>query len=533
MAGSNKADEMTDINDAPVNCPIQFNRHDLLFVDSACRNFHAECDEDGARIAEWLAVGRPVMVRRPGLAFGGEVVHCGIPLPPCQGKKRLGFIMSRRAIKRRAGLPGLRECMSLLPGPRQAQAEELLESCQEYGLFPEVFGSLAWQRLTGLPYLHETSDIDLRFRVGNNGELNRLSAVLRNQDRLCVSLFDIEVELWNGRAFSWREFINDSKEMMIKTTHNVFLMKKALLTLGNFDDCPLLSERIAYEVESALEEELATYPKPGLVSYVDNGSHKDMNASHFNASNVALRDYFKRVAIAGMRGAGLGELRQLGLAAERQMLEVTGGVNTHRGAIFTLGLLAAAAGYRLGSAKRAERDSSESPMQLPLKSGQLGDIVKALWGKEIMSCKTDAFSHGAEVARRHGCGGARAEAANGFPSVYQCALPAYKAMLKKHGRAAARVHCFFAMLEMVEDTTLLHRGGMEGLEYARKAAREFNRRGGVDAPDWESLAVKTHHEFVKRNLSCGGIADLLAATIFVQRMEECNCSAGIPGRNAC
>ena len=83
----------------------------------------------------------------------------------------------------------------------------------------------------------------------------------------------------------------------------------------------------------------------------------------------------------------------------------------------------------------------------------------------------------------------------------------------------------FALLEKVWDTTLLYRSGIEGLEYARNAAREFNCRGGVDAPGWEGRAVQTHREFVKRNLTCGGVADLLAATVFIQRLEEESCRA--------
>lgn len=490
---------------------IHFNRHDLLFMASDCRNIEASCSADYALITKWVAAGHPVIVRRPGLAYGGESVHCGIPMPPDQGKTRLGFIIPRSSIKRQSGLPGLRECMPHLPRSQQAQVAGFLETCRANGLHPEVFGSLAWQHLTGLYYLHESSDIDLRFKVKNNDELNRLSIVLQKHHLPCHALFDIEVELWNGRAFSWREFVNDSRELMIKTINDVFLMNKALVLLEKLNDSSLLPELIAYEVESALYEELETYPKPGLVSYVDNGSHKDMNAGHFKASIVALRDYYKSLALAGMRGCDLAELRQLGLIAEQKMLAATNGINTHRGAIFTLGLLAAAAGYILNSTKRT---------QGPGYGVQLGSIVSGLWGGEIMSGKTNATSHGITVARQYGCGGARAEAANGFPSVYQCGLPAYKAALEKHDRAAARVHCFFAMLEMVQDTTLLYRCGLDGLEYARNAACEFNGRNGVDSVGWERYAVKTHHEFVKRNLTCGGVADLLAATIFIQRMEE-------------
>ncbi|WP_284211936.1 triphosphoribosyl-dephospho-CoA synthase, partial [Methylobacterium brachythecii] len=90
----------------------------------------------------------------------------------------------------------------------------------------------------------------------------------------------------------------------------------------------------------ALRLELDTYPKPGLVSLVDSGSHDDMDAATFKASAAALEPYFCELAEAGARGLGMDGLRRIGLAAEAAMLAATGGVNTHRGAIFGLGLLA-------------------------------------------------------------------------------------------------------------------------------------------------------------------------------------------------
>ncbi len=94
----------------------------------------------------------------------------------------------------------------------------------------------------------------------------------------------------------------------------------------------------------SLYQELALYPKPGLVSFRDNGAHRDMNAATFVRSLFSLRGYFVAIAAAGMRDAGFAELQQLGLAAESRMLRATRGINTHRGAIFTHGMLAAAAG---------------------------------------------------------------------------------------------------------------------------------------------------------------------------------------------
>lgn len=479
---------------------VNFSRHDLLFLD----RFELPENPDGVLIARWLEAGRPAIVRRPGIAFGGEGVHCGIPLPAENGKRRIAFIAPMSSIMSHSGLPELEKCLRLLPQERQLQLSELLDSCRNGNFNPEVFGSLAWQHLTGLNYLHEDSDIDLRFRVRDSRELERLAAILRGFRQPCAELCDIEVELWNGMAFSWREFMLESSQLMMKTVNDVFLIKKTSLPFGTPGNASLWPELIAFEVESALREELESYPKPGLVSYVDNGSHNDMNAGHFKASIAALREYFHDIAAAGIRAAGMGELRRLGIAAEDKMLAATGGVNTHRGAIFTLGLLAAAAGYKL--AFRAK--------------GTLGDIVAGLWGKAIIDSERLEDSHGADVVRRYGCTGAKEEAAGGYQSVYKIGLPAFRSVGTPHCRNAARTQAFFAMLEKIQDTTLLYRGGLEGLDFARNTAGGFNRRGGAISAGWEKIALDAHREFVKRNLSCGGVADLLAATIFIRRMEE-------------
>ncbi len=479
---------------------VTFNRHDLLFLDG----FELSDHQDRSVIEKWIESGRPVIVCRPGLAFGGGGVHCGIPLPPEQGKKRIGVIAPLNSIRHREGLPELVACMCLLPESRQLQLAEFLNVCRENNFRPGVFGSLAWQHLTGLNYLHEDSDIDLRFKVRNFTELKSLTAILRQFHHHSITLCDIELELWNGSAFSWREFMDDSPQLMMKTLYDVFLMKKSSMPFGRPEDISFWPDLIAFEAESALREELESYPKPGLVSYVDNGSHKDMNAGHFKASISILREYFRDISAAGMRAAEMTELRQFGIEAEKKMLAATGGVNTHRGAIFTLGLLAAAAGYKVA-------------FGVP---ENLGDIVAKLWGRAIMGSNVYEISHGIEVAMRYGCGGAKEEAAGGFQSVCKFGLPAFKSVQEGHSRNAARTHAFFAILENIQDTTLLYRGGIYGLEFARNSAGDFNRCGGVNSPGWEKSAVDVHREFIRRNLSCGGVADLLAATIFIQRMEE-------------
>ena len=477
-------------------------RHGLLYLDPLAR-YDGAGGEDSSLVRGWIEAGRPVIARRPGIARGGEGVHCGLPLPPSMGKRRIGLVVPCSAIKRHAPLPRLKDCVRLLPAEKRQRVGEFQDACAAAGFSPEVFGSLAWERLTGLPYLRPESDVDLRFRLKNGAALTCLLGLLRSHGSLCQNFFDIEIELWSGWAFSWREFVGGSPEVLIKTLETVFMVRKSLVSeLGAVSEPG--PEQIAFDVESALLEELATYPKPGLVSHVDSGSHKDMDAKCFADSIVSLRGYFQDVAEAGTRGAGMDELRGLGMAAEARMLDATHGANTHRGAVFTLGLLAAAAGRKL---KSGANDS-------------LGGIVKNLWGRDIMEFDRNASSNGLEALRRHGCGGARIEAASGFPSVYGVGLPAFKSVVDSHGRNAARIHCLFALLEKVEDTTLVHRGGLEGLRWAREAAGDFNSNGGVNAPDWGARAASIHREFIKRNLSPGGVADLLTATIFAHRMED-------------
>lgn len=270
---------------------------------------------------------------------------------------------------------------------------------------------------------------------------------------------------------------------------------------------PTDTKRIRNAAASALLQELITYPKPGLVSLVDTGSHADMDATTFVRSTLALRRYFEDAARAGSEGASFEALRQLGLSAEARMLRATLGVNTHRGAIFNLGLLAAAAG-----ARRSACSSAPIPT--------LGERVKRTWGAAIGQHRRDATSHGSGVSARHGVGGAQAEAAAGFPSLYRIGLPAYRAVLSHGGSVnQARVQAFFELLARLDDTNLLHRGGLEGLAYARARAGVFLGEGGVFQPRWREQAIEVHRAFCARRLSPGGSADLLAACVFVHALE--------------
>ena len=265
-------------------------------------------------------------------------------------------------------------------------------------------------------------------------------------------------------------------------------------------------EQLGHLASLCLKLEVETYPKPGLVSHVDNGAHRDMDAALLCLSADTLAPFFGELAAAGAEGAGMDRLRAIGVAAERAMLAATSGVNTHRGAIFGLGLLCAAAGYR-----------SALGIRKPV-----GDLVSQRWGEAILDGPISLRSHGAMASRRYGAGGARAEAACGFPSVYDIALPALYAARKLAplDEEAVRVQTCMALIADVADTNLLHRGGADGLRFAQTSASGFLAAGGVGCPGWRDRAAQIHQAFVARNLSPGGSADLLAMTLFVDRIEH-------------
>jgi triphosphoribosyl-dephospho-CoA synthase len=256
-----------------------------------------------------------------------------------------------------------------------------------------------------------------------------------------------------------------------------------------------------------LHLEVKTWPKPGLVSHVDNGSHADMDAAMLYRSAVVLQPYFITLARAGADGAGMDRLRAIGINAEIAMLAATEGVNAHRGAIFGLGLLCAAAGARSGG--------------LSADGETLGAIAARRWGRAIAEGPVTLHSHGTKAARIYGATGARGEAIAGFPSVYGFGAPALEDGLRL-GRGdfeAARVQALFALISGVADTNILHRGGAEGLAFAQRRAKSFLLRGGVGTGDWRENAASIHAEFVARRISPGGSADMLAMSLFVQSIE--------------
>ena len=258
----------------------------------------------------------------------------------------------------------------------------------------------------------------------------------------------------------------------------------------------------------ALYDELSLTPKPGLVTLMDSGSHGDMDAHTFMRSLFSLRHYFVQIAEAGFGGAEFGVLEQYGMAAEARMLAATGGINTHRGAIFMLGLLCASAGATL-------RDHGGV-----LHPDLLRSSLRRYWG-DALSRRSQRTSRlpGGMAAARYGLRGASEEAALAFPVLFDTALPALTQALNR-GLAPqeARIDALFHTLAVLDDCNLAHRGGLAGLRYAQRSAQGFLDRGGIARAGGLLELHAIADAFVAQRLSPGGAADTLAAACWVTRV---------------
>lgn len=257
----------------------------------------------------------------------------------------------------------------------------------------------------------------------------------------------------------------------------------------------------------ALYDELALSPKPGLVTLTDRGSHDDMDARTFVRSLLALRRYFPRIAALGAAGASFQELERCGIDAEARMLVATGGINTHRGAIFTLGLLCAAAGALAAAGRTITPEGLRA---------ELGER----WGDALaVRANRPPTLPGARAAQRYGLRSASAEAALGFPVLFGTAVPMLRdAMCQGRAAQPARIDTLFSLIAELDDANLAHRGGLDGLAFARRAACEYLAQGGASRDRDFARARAVGRAFVARRLSPGGAADMLAATCWMQRI---------------
>jgi len=260
---------------------------------------------------------------------------------------------------------------------------------------------------------------------------------------------------------------------------------------------------------SSLIEEAELTPKPALVDRRGSGAHHDLDLARLRLSAQSLREGFVEIARVAAVEKSPPRLREqigrLGRDMERRMLVATGGSNAHRGAMWALGLLVAAASQRCRESNAARIATAAAALaRLPDRFSHAGPQ-----------------SHGERARWRFGATGARGEAQVAFPHAIRVGLPALRAARRRGvPEDCARLDALMAIMASLVDTCLLHRGGLAALQTAKFGAAAVLAAGGTGAPAGLDRLHRLHAELMALWASPGGSADLLAVTLFLDRSER-------------
>ena len=282
---------------------------------------------------------------------------------------------------------------------------------------------------------------------------------------------------------------------------------RSCLDQGRFSEAAALTPEstrpylLADLAERALVLELDAPLKPGLVCPNSRGAHQDMDYSLMRKSISSIRPFFPRMAMA----ENADSLRQLGIQAERSMLEATQGVNTHRGSIFALGLALYVAGHR------TEVIDDKSLMQNCL--SEIARVICAHSLEDDNLHSTD-LSHGAEAVRDYGVKGAREMAKEGYRDLFASWLPCFH-RLRSQPYALQRMLVF--LIAALDDTCMIHRVGMErSVALREEASAVFDEiAGSADDAQTEKILARMCDRYAAEGVSPGGAADMLSLTLFI------------------
>lgn len=288
-----------------------------------------------------------------------------------------------------------------------------------------------------------------------------------------------------------RSYLKSDTEQGIDAVNKV-----SLIRLGATD--------LAHLAYNALVQEAMLSPKPALVDSRGSGAHLDMNMGTLLTSARCLKPYFFMMAEKACNHTLGSDLRQhlgaIGREAETAMLQATDGVNTHKGAIWALGLFVAAA---------AQANTFE---ELFSHAAQLANLPDS-------GLKTVYMSNGLQVRHQYGLSGAKEEAQLGFPHVKELGLPM---LLQSRARGDKESHAqlngLLAIMTQLSDTCVASRSGLEGIQVMQQGASAVLHAGGVATLLGRQLLSELEQKLLLLNASPGGAADLLAATLFVDSL---------------
>ena len=280
---------------------------------------------------------------------------------------------------------------------------------------------------------------------------------------------------------------------------------------------PAIVRDMASLAHHAMLIEVYTTPKPGLVDRANNGSHRDMTVATFEHSAEAIAPWLALFTQTGIDSANLPAnqllpmLRPHGKQCERDMLLATAGVNTHKGMLFSLALLCAAAGRLWQQGKILNQQTV---------CQQVARATEGLVQRELAT-NAQPKTAGERFFHQHDLTGVRGEVESGFSTVREYSLPVYANAIA-HGadRNSALLEVMLTLLAHNNDTNLVARGGIDGLHYVQQQAKEITQQTQFLSIERMRALQRLDQQLIARNLSPGGSADLLAITWLLHQLDR-------------
>ncbi|GIP31678.1 triphosphoribosyl-dephospho-CoA synthase CitG [Paenibacillus sp. J2TS4] len=278
----------------------------------------------------------------------------------------------------------------------------------------------------------------------------------------------------------------------------------------NIDEISLTVGSFAIQ---AILYEASCFPSPGLVSPVSTGSHKDMDYFMFLDSTAVLSKYLAEFVRQGLSDRSYRKIfeaiREIGKKAEAEMFLKTNGINTHKGALFLMGLACAAVGKAIYDGCAFEE------IQNIIRSMTKGIVQRELM---VLENRPD-LTHGEEIYLKYKYPGVRGEAAAGIPAVFNYSLDFFRqnSDMTINDRL---VQTLIAIMSHCEDSTIVYRHNPETLDKVKARSRSIIDAGGMKSHEGRALIDRLCEDFIKENISPGGSADLLGVTVFLDLAEQ-------------
>lgn len=283
-----------------------------------------------------------------------------------------------------------------------------------------------------------------------------------------------------------------------------------------FYNSSIHSSSIPKLAQEALLKEIYLTPKPGLVDQANTGAHQDMDLNTFLTSIKAISPYFEHSYHFGQKNGNIPlnpffqQLRLIGQEAEKKMFLATRNINTHKGAIFAFLLLLASIG-RL--------QTKQQPITVASITNTVSDLCQGLVAKDLH--QNNERTAGEKLFNQYQLTGARGEAESGYRLIKEKALPCYRQCLAdKHSETTSLLQTMLVLMANNPDTNIVHRGGLNGLDWVQKQANALLQKGGALIDSGIERLIVFDQQMNNRRLSPGGSADLIAVTWFLAHFPD-------------